>query len=344
MDQPKYSDTPWWSNLAAVLVTLAVAVPATWYFATRGVSAPGLPQASGGFGIVKDTLTYIPHVLLLFGVLADMFTYQGVYSIPSLIGLIGIPLNYLMQYFWMGLIDGASKLQTLFSSTPTAAPVTPPPRRATVIGRQFGGGTAGQFFTQYNGCTLQGFGWAASPYAPQTLVITATIFSYYVFDLIMNRGWANSSAAITLFLVLYLAQGFSIGDCPGSDEGLTGWKAALAAFAEGLLYGGTSYGIVQAYFPGSLPSTAISPFPKKRAEDLKVGTNGKYTDSAGNEYICLANGQCYPDLSSQESRKAFAEMAAQSMGTGSPAVPENCSANPSPATTSPPATTVSPSV
>ncbi len=338
MADPNEPQTPWWTNLVAILVTAVVTIPTTWYIVSPKKD-PATPSQrfSGAFGLVKDTLTYIPHVLLLFGVLADMFTYQGVYSVSSIIGIVSIGLNALMQYFWTGITDGFTKLQTLISSTP--AP--PPPSRPTVIGRQFGGG---KFFNEYTGCALQGFEKIGSPYAPQTLVITASIFSYYMFDLIMNRGWVNSAATITLFVVLFGAQAFSIGDCGGTDYGFSGWKAALAALAEGLLYGGTSYGIVQTYYPGSLPSSAISPFPRKRAEDLKVGPNGKYTDSAGNEYICLANGQCYPDLSSQESRKAFAEMAAQSMGTGTPAVPENCSANTAPATTSAPSTTVTPSV
>lgn len=323
MEEPTYPDTPWWSNLTAVLVTLAVAVPVTWYFATRGVPTGTVTAPSSG--LLKDTLTYIPHVLLLFGVLADMFTYQGVYSIPSLLGLLSIPLNFLMQYFWTGILDAMTRLRTLMTS-----PAAPQPAyrasRPTTIGARVGGGAPGQFFTQYDGCTLQGFGWARSPYAPQTLVITATIFSYYIFDLIMNRGWTNASAAITLFFVLFGAQSFSVGQCPGSDEGFTGWKAGLAAFAEGLLYGGTAYGIVQAYFPGSLPTTAISPFPRKRMENLKPGPNGTYVDDAGNPYNCLPNGQCYPDMSTQESRKEFAKIAAKSMGTGAPAVAEDCPA------------------
>ena len=322
MADPNELQTPWWTNLVAIIVTLIVAVPVTRYFVTRGIPT-GIVPPSKPFEVVKDTLTYIPHILLLFGVLADMFTYQGVYSIPTIIGIVSIPLNFLMQYFWTGLGDTITRFMSLLSPTPPPAAAPPP-----MIDLR-GGGTPGEFFSQYNGCTLQGTEAAASPYAPQTLVITATIFSYYIFDLIANRGWVNSAAAIALFLILFGAQSFSIGTCPGATAsvGFTGWKASLAAFAEGLLYGGTSYAVVQAYYPGSLPSTAISPFPRKRMEDLKVGPNGTYTDSAGNPYICLANGQCYPDMSTQESRKAFAEMAAKSMGTGTPVVPEDCPAS-----------------
>lgn len=334
MEPQKYADTPWWTNLTAVLLTAAVVGPATYYFATRpaptatGVSVPSM----GSF--VKDTVSYIPHILLLFGVLADMFTYQGVYSIPSLVALITIPLNWLMKFFWMGVADGIVNIQKLLQGAPgtAGAPIPSNPRsgRATVIGtpKQSGGGM-GSFFRQYDGCDVQGFSWAHSPYAPQTLVITATIFSYYIFDLIMNRGWTKSAAAITVFVLVYGVQSLLLEDCDarGSASGGTEpamWLKSIAAFAEGLLFGGTSYAVVQSYYPGFLPSAAISPFPRKRAEDLTVGPNGTYTDSSGNPYICLANGQCYPDMSTQQSRQAFAEIAAQSMGTGKPVTPENC--------------------
>jgi len=86
MAQP--ANTPWWTNLVAVLVTMVVTAYATYRF----LVTPALPSASvsppsGIASFFKDTITYIPHILLLFGVLADMLTYQGVYSIPSFIGL-----------------------------------------------------------------------------------------------------------------------------------------------------------------------------------------------------------------------------------------------------------------
>lgn len=330
MEPQKHADTPWWTNLTAVLLTALVVGPATYYFATRPVSAPSGPAIPSFGTFFKDTVSYLPHILLLFGVLADMFTYQGVYSIPSLVALLTIPLNWLMKFFWAGIGDGVSKLAEVlrgdggFAAARAATPATVK-GRSTFIGQQ--GGGVGSFFRTYDGCDVQGFSWAHSPYAPQTLVITATVFSYYIFDLIMNRGWANAAAAITVFLFLYALQSLLLDNCdaPGStaDEPAM-WLKSLAAFAEGLLFGGTSYAVVQSYYPGYLPTTAISPFPRKRAEDLTIGPNGTFTDSAGNPYICLANGQCYPDMSTTESRQAFAELAAESMGTGKPVTPENC--------------------
>jgi hypothetical protein len=324
MAAPKYADTPWWSNLLAVLITAIVSVLGTLY--AMRVRTPGAPATPSVGSFFTDTLTYIPHIMLLFGILADMFTYQGVYSIPSLIGLLSIPLNFVMAYFWAGISDFFSKISQVLTMGP-AAPVNP---REAIPGRNIlsGGGGLGEFFKNYDGCDVQGFSALHSPYAPQTLVVTATVFAYYIFDLIQNRGWTNASAAIVMFLVLFGGQVFAIGNCAVNDEEPGRGLKALAAFAEGLLFGGIGYGVVQSYFPGRLPSTVISPFPKKTAEDLKPGTNGTFSDENGNPYICLPNGQCYPDLSTTESRKAFADIAAENLGTGSPAVPADCEATP----------------
>jgi hypothetical protein len=47
-------------------------------------------------------------------------------------------------------------------------------------------------------------------------------------------------------------------------------------------------------------------------------------DENGYPYVVLPNGQAVPDLSTQQSRNAFAELAGQNLGTGTPAKPENC--------------------
>lgn len=115
MSDPSYPDTPWWSNLLAVLITAVVSVLGTLY-ATRP-RAPGEPSTPPVFlSFFKDTLTYIPHILLLFGVLADMFTYQGVYSIPSLVGLLSIPLNWVMQFFWTGTLGVVNQLAAILQN------------------------------------------------------------------------------------------------------------------------------------------------------------------------------------------------------------------------------------
>lgn len=332
MAKPLHPDTPWWASLTGILLTFFVTMFGVFYAmakagytrvatssTTTGVTAP-----LGIMTLFTDTLTYVPHIMLLFGVLADMLTYQGVYSIPSLIGVFSIVLNYAMKFFWMGVSDMFVKLSDFFTTkSGETGPANP---RAAVSGRNILSG-GGKFFEQYDGCSVQGMSWLRNPYAPQTLVFTATVFSYYIFDLIQNRGMTNATAAILLGAVLFGGQAWAIGSCAQSSDEPSRLVQIIASLTEGLLFGGVGYSVVQAYFPGRLPSTAVSPFPKKTPEDLTPSGSGGFKDADGNPYVCLPNGQCYPDMSTAESRTAFASIAAANLGTGSPAVPEDCPAS-----------------
>jgi len=317
--KPLYPDTPWWASLIAVLITAVVSVVGTAY-ALGGVKAPAAGQVPVT-GIAVDTVTYMPHILLLFGVLADMFTYDGVWSIPSLVGLLSIFLNYFMQYFWKGL-------QELFSAAKGVAKVGSAPAQAPPAQQVKGGAvTPGSFFKSYDGCSVQGFGGWATEFAPQTLVVTATVFCYYIFDLVRNRGWLNSAGAITVFSLVYLLQVgvLQMTATDGSCGGPYGHYAqATMALFEGIVFGGSAYGIVQTYYPTRLPSSTVSPFPRKDKSELTMGPDGKMYDKDGYPYVILPNGQAVPDLSTQQARNAFAEVAGQNLGTGMPAQPDSC--------------------
>lgn len=307
--KPLYPDTPWWASLLAVLITAVVSVLGTAYALGRlsGVSTPGVPSAGG---IAVDTITYMPHILLLFGVLADMFTYQGVWSIPSLVGLLSVFLNYFMQYFWKGL-------QEIWNSSKEIAKVGTAPAAPVV-----GGALPGSFFKNYDGCSVQGFESWRTEFAPQTLVVTATVFSYYIFDLVRNRGWANSAASLLIFATVYIAQ-TAVLDC---GTVYSKYNQSLMALFEGVVFGGSAYGIVQTYYPTRLPSTTISPFPRRDKSELTMGPDGKMYDADGYPYVILPNGQAVPDLSTQQARNAFADVAGKNLGTGTPAKPGGCSA------------------
>lgn len=305
------NEVPWWT----LLITAIVSIVATLLATRPGAAVPaGMPTLPSFGSLVSDTLTYIPHILLLFGVLADMFTYQGVYSIPSLVGLISIPLNWLFKFFWLGLFDTVGRLGEILASRPPtggAAGFTfMPPATETVTANK------AAFFKNYDGCTVQGFSWAASPYAPQTLVVTATVFSYYIFDLIMNRGWTNSTAAIVAFFALFLGETAVVGDCAVDGLQLNKYLRALMAFSEGLLFGGSAYAVVQAYFPNFLPTAAIYPFPKVNVRDLKKNAAGQYVDSQGRPYVVLPNGQPIPDVMDKDGQTAWGNLVGQSKGAG----------------------------
>lgn len=317
--KPMYADTPWWSNLITAIVVAVVSILGTVY-ALGGVSVPsGTSALPAAAGIAVDTVTYMPHILLLFGVLGDMFTYQGVWSIPSLVGILSIFLNYFMQYFW----KGAEELWSSGTAVATVGPTAPP----MTAGKKGGAIIPPAFFTKYDGCSVQGFeGWK-TPFAPQTLVVTATVFSYYIFDLVRNRGWLNAAASIVMFGLFYLMQVgvlISTGGCGESGAKYGNMATAAMAFFEGLVFGGSAYGIVQTYYPTRLPSTTISPFPRKDKSELTAGPDGKMYDSEGFPYVVLPNGQAVPDLSTQQSRDAFAELAGKNLGTGTPAKPDSC--------------------
>lgn len=313
-----------YSNVLSILLTAIVSVVGTIYFLKPpSPSSTGVSIPSAG-GLLKDTIAYIPHILLLFGVLADMFTYAGVYSIPSLVGLLSIPLNWVFKFFWTGIEDligrvvevAAYRANPVLTSTPATVP-------------QFGGGAVGDFFKDYDGCSVQGFSGLSSKYAPQTLVVTATVFSYYIFDLINNRGWVNATGSIVMFGVIYILQSVFIGSCStdGTGDGPAMYLRAIAALSEGLLFGGSAYGVVQAYYPTKLPTAVLSPFPPKNKKDLKQGPDGKYYDGQGNPYIVLPNGLSIPDLSSQDAKTSFANTMGNTLGTGMPAIPASCNAS-----------------
>lgn len=310
-----------YSNVLSILLTAIVSVVGTLYFLKPpSPSQTTIPSAGG---LLKDTITYIPHILLLFGVLADMFTYAGVYSIPSLVGLLAIPLNWVFKFFWTGIEDVFGRVAEVLSyrANPvlTSTPATVP---------QFGGGAVGDFFKDYDGCSVQGFSGLSSKYAPQTLVVTATVFSYYMFDLINNRGWVNATGTIVTFAVIYIMQSLFIGSCStdGTGDGPAMYLRAIAALSEGLLFGGSAYGVVQAYYPTKLPTAVLSPFPPKNKKDLKQGPDGKYYDEQGNPFFVLPNGLGIPDLTGREARQSFANTMGNTLGTGTPAIPSSCTA------------------
>lgn len=342
--------TPWWTHFITIFVTAIVSVLATVY-ATGGLKAPSTEEGMSGMSIAIDTITYMPHIILLFGVLSDMLTYDGVWSIPSLVGVLSIPANWLMQYFWKGLQALFEKAKTVsrIGSQSAAAPVPAPapapaprvripvqpksgegkiPFSSSVFPGMPGGAKPGSFFKSYDGCSVQGFEWLKTEFAPQTLVVTATVFFYYIFDLIRNRGWVNSAATIVVFFLVYGAQVAVLqmtarnGQC--GDGAYGHFSQALMALFEGILFGGSAYGIVQTYYPTRLPSSTVSPFPRKDKSELTMGPDGKMYDKDGYPYVILPNGQAVPDLSGAAARDAFAKIAGDNLGTGMPAKPNTC--------------------
>jgi hypothetical protein len=269
---------PWYSPLVSALLAAGLVFIAT------SLKMPVAGQAStpsvGAF--FTETALFIPHALILFGIIADMFAYHGGYAIASTIGLGSIPLNKGLDYFWKGIaavIDRGSKLVQQASGTAPAATA------------QRGGS-----ITNYTGCNVQGFEYFKGTYSSQTLVVTASILSFYILDLVVNKGWGAAGAAIGLGIVLFLFQGSSMssGDCFRETGGIA--TTMLVSVANGLIIGGLFYGIMEAYASNLLPSKAISTIPKVNVTDLKVDSaSGKLTDSSGKAWTLLPDGTPVPD-------------------------------------------------
>ena len=294
------AEVPWWSNLVAILGTAVVSVLGTVYF-IKGSMGPAVKGPPGIGALLKETMLYLPHIMLLFGVLADMFTMQGVYSIPSLVGLLSMPVSgFLMKYFWMGVGDtvryiveliGMRKVGAVVTTTTTTTkssnPFVPDEPVAT---RTRSKGTAAlpaaatkkggaPIVTSYDGCTVQGFSGLQSPYAPQTLVVTATVFWYYIIDLIVNKGAGSAAMSLGVFLAFYVAQMFLVGDCSveGATVQVSRWLKGVIAMSEGALYGGTAFAVVSSYYPTKLPTAVLPMFAPVDPADLIPSPDGSGT-------------------------------------------------------------------
>ena len=140
------------------------------------------------------------------------------------------------------------------------------------------------------GCEIYGFEGLKSPYAPQGLVVTATIFWYYLLDLWVNRHGLDSVATALAFPLFFGLQVMQLKTC----EDLAGSVAvkSIIALAEGLLIGGTGYGIMQASAPNRLPSSVLPQGPS--LSSLTKNADGEYVDAEGNVYIIGPDGRPIP--------------------------------------------------
>jgi hypothetical protein len=253
-------------------------------------------MAGPGLGdLMTDFLSYIPHILLLFGVLADIFTMDGVYSIPSLIGLLSIPANYLFKFVWLGVETTVGSVMKLASAAPESgvesaiASLGRTGTKPSAVRDVIPGMTRGQSYvggsSNFDGCSFQGVG-MNSEYAPQTLVVTATIFSYYVFDLVSNRGWEDAALTIVTFALFFGAQAWAIRSCADLSEGMI--SKAATALIEGLVFGGSGFLAVLSLNKEQLPSSVMKRHMPK-AGGKKAGKGDPTFEAAAGLAAGLAN-------------------------------------------------------
>ena len=105
----------------------------------------------------------------------------------------------------------------------------------------------------------------------QSLVVTASIISYFFMDLWLNRGIINALGVLTLGILLMGGQAMVISDCfkPG-DKSLT--AGVLYAMVFGVIIGGGYYAFFQSFYPMYLPSTVIP--LSNTISDLSISDTG----------------------------------------------------------------------
>ena len=134
-----------------------------------------------------------------------------------------------------------------------------------------------------------------------------------MFDLIANRPILDATATIVFFGVTFLAQAAIIGNCQlNSDNNIATYLKATMALAEGLFIGGLSYAVVQAQYPGSLPSSVINRTDSTGTKKGKGG--GKHKGSSGGDDGGGNSGSC------------GGVPPGETPGTGAPAQGQSCPA------------------
>jgi hypothetical protein len=220
------SSLNWWQSIllagsSALLGVLSVVM------AQSGTGGPPKPQVF---------FRYIPHFLLLFGILADAFTYQGVYWTSTVIGIAGYFGGGILDTVFGGIAGLMGKAYARAGGTPAAA-VQPTPIPVTGV---------------YDGCTFGG-GSATTVAVPPTLVTSASVMSYYLIDNIANHGFVSAVGGIFAFIALYGAHVSSIIGCMTDVT-----KGALGGLVYGLIVAGVCYSILQSFGPNYLPSSIVN--------------------------------------------------------------------------------------
>jgi hypothetical protein len=258
----------WWQGL--ILATCSAVVGVVGAVAIMRGTGTG---AASGPSWAMMILRFVPHFLLMFGVLADAFTYEGVYWTGTMVGVISIFAGPMLDWVGQGISAVGVKL---FGKT-TPAPVV------------------GQAGGEYPGCEIMS---EKAVYAgsPQTLTVTASILSYYILDLVTNLSLLDAAGAIVAGIALFAGQVAAISDAACVKD-----RIAMAAFMAGLygiIIGGVSFGIIGSFAPSYLPSSVIGGTASGPGRTGSVGGGKGRKEgmgmSSGNGGSALAGGNGNP--------------------------------------------------
>lgn len=250
----------WWQSLLLAFACTLAGVIAAVMATMPQVDASGAAVSSW----VNDLLKLVPHALMLFGIMADAITYNGVYWTSTIVGLSAMPLHGQLEYIINGLVILFEKMMAGISG--------PSPGDATKKegGGMSGGNGAGPL-PPFTGCGIMGGTIDPTHRTAQSLVVTASIISYFFMDLWLNRGIINALGVLTLGILLMGGQAMVISDCfkPG-DKSLT--AGVLYAMVFGVIIGGAYFAFFQSFYPMYLPSTVIP--LSNTISDLSISDTG----------------------------------------------------------------------
>jgi hypothetical protein len=255
----------WWQSLLlAFSCTLAGLIAA--YSAMSGVSVGTDGMSSVSWG--KDLLKLTPHALLLFGLMADAITYDGVYWSSTIVGLSAAGLHSPLETITNSLVALMENIGKNITGAAKAAPAPPP---QGVGGAKMNGGG------DYNGCTVTGAEGIPPEFrTAQTLVVTVSVISYFFFDLWLNRGIINSLGTLVAGILLLIGQAMAITETcfpPGDKDKRTITSGVLYAMLFGTLIGGGFYSFFQAFYPMYRPSTVI-PLQNYASQVASISSTG----------------------------------------------------------------------
>ena len=253
----------WWQSLLLAFACTLAGVIAAVMATTQQIDASGAPVASW----VNDLLKLVPHALMLFGIMADAITYNGVYWTSTIVGLSAMPLHGQLEY----VINGIVGLFEMAKSAASASRDKTSNVNVTVQTGTMSGGNGAGPLPPFTGCGIMGGTIEKEHRTAQSLVVTASIISYFFMDLWLNRGIINALGVLTLGILLMGGQAMVISDCfkPG-DKSLT--AGVLYAMVFGVIIGGGYYAFFQSFYPMYLPSTVIP--LSNTISDLSISDTG----------------------------------------------------------------------
>lgn len=228
----------WWQGLILAASSALIGVVAALFILKGGGTG-----ATKGPGWAMQLLRFIPHFLMLFGILADAFTYEGVYWTGTAVGVTSTLVAPYIKAAILRLISAIQEQLSASKSTPT---------------------TGGTIPGEYPGLNMLSMDSEAANTA-ETLIVTASILSYYIFDLVTNLSVLDAAGAIVASFILFGGQTFAIEN--GTD------KAAYSG-ALGILIGGACFGLFTSIAPQYLPSAAIPGSKSGNASSTGPGRKG----------------------------------------------------------------------